>query len=222
MKVVLVAGHLEKDFAEQFLKKINPDDQLVGIDYGAYFLIEAGFKLALAVGDFDSLSASQLEKVKKETPEVILLPAEKDDTDTQAALVKALEKFPEATQYILLGAIGGRIDHFLANLYLPLESRFYPVMKKIQLQSSDNQINFFAPGQYTIEKNPEMTYLAYVALVPVVNLSLTKSRYTLDNQIVSQPFSFASNEFIGSTAEFSFDSGVIAVIQSRDQIKKDR
>lgn len=216
MQVILVAGHLEKEFVNNYLRKIPADTKLVGIDYGAYFLASQGYPLDLAIGDFDSLTVNEKEQVKKVAKQFILLPTEKNDTDTQAALSKAIAYFPESDTYLLLGATGGRLDHFLANLFLPLENRFYSSTEKIQLRDEKNWITYFLPGKHTIKKDSKMTYLAYVPLTPMANLTLEKSRYLLQNKNIANPFAYPSNEFIGDKASFSFDSGILAVIQSRD------
>lgn len=216
MQVILVAGFIEETFVANYLAKITPETKLVGIDYGAYFLASENYPLDLAVGDFDSLTSAEKEVVAKAAKNFVTLPAEKDDTDTQAALVKSLELFPKSTTYLLLGATGGRLDHFLANLFLPMEKRFYPIAEKIQLRDEKNWVSYFLPGSYEIKKEPEMTYLAYVPITPMANLTLEKSRYVLQNENVPNPYAYASNEFVGETAKFSFDSGILAVIQSKD------
>ncbi|OUK06056.1 thiamine pyrophosphokinase, partial [Enterococcus faecium] len=53
-------------------------------------------------------------------------------------------------------------------------------------------------------------------LTPVSNLTLKGSKYVLENKEVEYPTSYASNEFLSDTAEFSFSDGMIAVIQSKD------
>lgn len=214
MTVFLVAGHLD-DFSKNYLKSLSKHNIFVGIDYGAYFLVKEKIPVSLAVGDFDSLSDTEKKLVKETAQKVKSLPREKDDTDTQAALELAISFYPEEN-YVILGGIGGRLDHFLANLYLPLEKRFSPYAEKISFRNRQNAVSFYHPGKHLLKKIPEMTYLGYVALTPVKNLTLEKSRYLLENVDVSYPTSYPSNEFLSDTCEFSFASGVVAVIQSRD------
>lgn len=211
MKVLLVAGgkpeywpHLEDQY-----------DFYVGIDRGSLYLLEKGYPLDLAVGDFDSLSPSEQKTVFDAAKEVKRSPAEKDDTDTQLGLAAALEKFPKA-EILLIGATGGRLDHFLANLWLGVEPRFAPFLSQLTLADRQNHLRYLTPGEYVIRKIPGMTYLAYCCLTPVDHLTLTGSRYTLLNHHVAVPTSFASNEFLTKTAQIAFDSGIIAVIQSHD------
>lgn len=212
MNVLLVAGGPMEPWPDLDNRKF---DYHVGIDYGGLSILQKGWSLDLAVGDFDSLSQQEREKIYQEAQEIKQAQAEKDDTDTQLALALTLEKFPEAL-ITIVGGTGGRLDHFLSNLWLPVEPRFQPYVRQFQLLDQQNSIQYYLPGEYTVIKEPEMTYLAYCCLTPVKKLTLAESKYTLDSVDVLVPTSYASNEFISDSVTFSFDTGIIAVIQSRD------
>lgn len=66
----------------------------------------------LIVGDFDSYENPQLNI------ETITLPREKDDTDTVFAVKEALSRGFQ--DFLLVGVIGGRLDHSLGNVSLLL------------------------------------------------------------------------------------------------------
>ncbi len=57
----------------------------------------------------------------------------------------AIEHFPNA-KIDIIGATGGRIDHFLANLWIVLEKRFQPFAHNISLLDKQNVIRFFCQG----------------------------------------------------------------------------
>ncbi|AYW49271.1 thiamine diphosphokinase [Tetragenococcus halophilus] len=190
-------------------------DLYVGVDRGSFFLQQKGLPLDVAVGDFDSLDSQEQTDVFDLAKKVITSPAEKDDTDTQLALEMVLKEYPNA-KITIVGSTGGRIDHFLANLWIVLEPRFAKYCQNIYLQDRQNTIAFLLPGEHTITKEVDKQYLAYCCLTPVSDLTLTKSKYTLDNQQVLYPTSYASNEFMGSQAGVTFSKGIIAVIQSKD------
>ncbi|OJG26614.1 thiamine pyrophosphokinase [Enterococcus caccae] len=191
-------------------------DYFVGIDRGSLYIVERDWPLDLAVGDFDSLTMDEQQRIQEKAKELKRAQAEKDDTDTQLALGLAIQSFPES-EIMLIGATGGRLDHFLANLWLPLEPRFQDFAHQIKVKDHQNSIAYYLPGEYVVKKEASMDYLAYCCLTPIKNLTLTKSKYTLDHVNVVIPTSYASNEFVGETATFSFDTGMIAVIQSRDK-----
>lgn len=210
MKILLAAGGSPENWPQ-----LMAYDKYIGIDRGALFLLQHQRPVDLAIGDFDSLTAAELQAVKQQVKTVIQAPAEKDDTDTQLALVETLRLYPEA-QIDVIGATGGRLDHLLANLWLPLEDRFRPFAPNLRFLDRQNVVQFFLPGTYQLEKEPGMQYLAYCCLTPVTDLTLTGSKYLLENVQVPYPTSYASNEFLTQTADFSFSSGMIAVIQSCD------
>ena len=68
------------------------------------------------IGDMDSASAPQLEQYRTQGVKIIKYQQEKDVTDTQLALEYALKIQPQAIE--IWGALGGRLDHALANLSL--------------------------------------------------------------------------------------------------------
>ena len=84
--------------------------------------------MILAVGDFDSVSRSELEMIQSATKDCMIAPAEKDDTDTELALKITFQLYPEA-EVTIFGAFGGRIDHMLSNIFWSaiLISSFYEV-----------------------------------------------------------------------------------------------
>ncbi|MBO1299035.1 MULTISPECIES: thiamine diphosphokinase [unclassified Enterococcus] len=212
MEVLLVAGGSTENWPDLSQRAFN---RYVGIDRGALYLLEKGYPLDLAIGDFDSLSSAEFQRVSEEAVEIHQAPAEKDDTDTQLGLAKTFEHFPEAN-VTLIGATGGRVDHLLANLWLVLEPRFQPFVRQIEIQDKQNVITYYLPGTYEIKKIPEMKYLAYCCLTPVSHLTLTDSKYELSNEEVPRPTSYASNEFVTDKASFAFSKGIISVIQSKD------
>lgn len=210
---LLVGGPTELWPAE--LKQNQVMGDWIGIDRGNLHLITAGIDPLVAIGDFDSMSAAELKLVKQHVLDIRQSIPEKDDTDTQLGLEVALNEY-QADQIDIYGATGGRIDHFLSNLWLVLEPRFKPFSPKIRLIDRQNTISFYLPGEYDLVKETDKKYLAFVTLTPVTDLQLPDEKYTLKNFNADRPISFASNEFLGTTGHFSFTSGMVAVIQSKD------
>ena len=69
------------------------------------------------VGDFDS--SKKLEISSALYREKVSYPVEKDEIDTELALTLAIEQGID--QFLLLGGIGGRLDHQAALLFLPVQ-----------------------------------------------------------------------------------------------------
>lgn len=190
--------------------------KIIGVDRGAYEGLRQGLPIDVAVGDFDSLSQEELNYVKSNIEEVTQYPAEKDDTDTEIGVTLASTLSKEA-DIVLVGGTGGRLDHFLANLWLPFQERFKSLADRLVIKDNQNTISYFFPGEYEIKKEADKKYLAFVCLTPMSHLSLYDAKYRLDNVEVLSPTSYASNEFVGETTRFSFSSGIMCVIQSKDK-----
>jgi thiamine pyrophosphokinase len=70
----------------------------------------------MIMGDMDSADAAGLKRFSAGGVRILKYRPDKDATDTQLALECALGVKPEAIE--IWGALGGRIDHALANLFL--------------------------------------------------------------------------------------------------------
>ena len=100
----------------QLLAQCMQDSELtIAADSGLAAFDAAGLMPDLLVGDMDSVDAGVLARYEGRMPEHRLC-CIKDDTDGVDALDMALAK--GATEITFLGALGGRLDHALANLML--------------------------------------------------------------------------------------------------------
>ena len=116
----------------------------------------------------------------------------------------------------IYGATGGRLDHLLANIFLVLGPEFEHLAAKVRLFDCQNSVSFYLPGEYQLLKEAQMTYLAFIPLTAVKDLSLFNTKYRLAKAKFNRPISLASNEFMEEKAHFAFSEGVVCVIQSRD------
>ena len=102
--VIIGAGPVDPEQKELFL----PGDYVIACDAGYRNAAALGVAPDLIVGDFDSAP-------RPEAGNLVVLPAEKDDTDTMLALREGLRRGCDT--FYLYGATGGaRLDHTLANL----------------------------------------------------------------------------------------------------------
>ncbi len=91
---------------------LNPDDFNIFCDSGLHHLDALGITPHLIVGDFDSHTDPHLNV------ETIVLPCEKDDTDTVFAAKEAVKRGFD--NFLLLGMVGERLDHTLGNVSILL------------------------------------------------------------------------------------------------------
>ncbi|MFL1695352.1 thiamine diphosphokinase [Weissella kandleri] len=181
-------------------------------DRGTIDLITLNQPPIFAIGDFDSISPVERRKIDQVVPTVVQK-FEQISTDTQA-LLKAVDQQFSPKCIEVYGATGGRLDHALGNIWMFIEPEFRELAQRVVLIDRNNEIRFYLPGSHTIQHNPEFRYLGFAALEPVVNLELPDEKYSL--QWSGGPKIWGSNEFNGSQNHFSFEQGMIAVIQSKD------
>ncbi len=103
-------------FPERLLALLAEADFIIAADGGADRLAEHGVYPHVLVGDMDSISPTLLESLEHRGCRIMRFRREKDETDGELALREALTFGPR--RLTILGALGGRIDHALANIAL--------------------------------------------------------------------------------------------------------
>lgn len=188
--------------------KINPDD------YDAIFCADAGLLIAeklglpydYLIGDYDTMEAP-------DNPDAICLPAEKDMTDTEAAVDLAYSKgFRDIT---VLGGLGGRFDHTMGNV--GVLARYTPLCDSVCLIDGQNRVMIMTAGEMKVYKDG----YKYMGLISYgrkcEGISLRRTKYLLENAALSNDTSLGvSNEITGEYAEIKLQSGQLLIIQSND------
>ena len=93
-------------------EKLRAEDYVIFCDSGLKHLEQLQVTPNLIVGDFDSHENPHLDA------ETIVLPCEKDDTDTVFAVKEAVKRGFD--DLLLLGVVGARLDHTLGNVSILL------------------------------------------------------------------------------------------------------
>ncbi len=110
-RCVIVGGADINNYA--FIReKLRADDYVIFCDSGLKHLENLQVQPSLIVGDFDSHENPHLDV------ETIVLPCEKDDTDTVFAVKEAIKRGFD--DFLLIGVIGARLDHTLGNVSILL------------------------------------------------------------------------------------------------------
>ena len=190
-------------------------DIFVGVDRGSLFLLDQGVCPDLAVGDFDSVSDEELLRIKGKAKEVIQAQPEKDDTDLELAVLACFERYPDA-YLTIFGAFGGRLDHALANIFLPSNDKIAPYMERLTLVDAQNCIRYVPSGRHEIKPVEGMDYLAFMPTEDVA-LTIEGAKYPLNERNFFFKKVYASNEFIDRPVFLSFDKGYTVVIYSKDR-----
>lgn len=219
--LIFSGGHLDLEFAKTYLTE-EKFDMVICADSGINFAYELGIKVDCIMGDFDSASNNIVDKYRNnEVPEsegikFVKFPPEKDSTDTDIVLEYALEKEPD--EIVILGATGGRMDHFLANVNILLK----PLRHGIRTYIIDKYNKIYLIDCHTEIKRKAL-WGKYISLLPftenVKNVRLNGFKYPLDGADLAIGNSLTvSNEMSegADEASISFDSGILIVIEARD------
>jgi thiamine pyrophosphokinase len=115
MHVVIFAGGTLRP-GRAVAEALATADLIIAADSGAATALQAGYTPSIIVGDFDSLALSERELADLGS-QVIRAKVEKDETDTELAVLTAIEH--GADRVTILGGLGGeRFDHAMANILL--------------------------------------------------------------------------------------------------------
>ena len=181
--------------------------------------LEALYQLKIipnyVVGDFDSVSPEILEFYKKQQQIIFhTFNAEKDNTDTDIALKLAIQL--KSSKITILGALGKRMDHALANIHILKDALEAEI--PCQILDEYNRI-YLINKEMTLSK--DKVYGKYISLIPLTSmvegLTLTGFKYPLNHYTLPIGTSLGiSNEMIEDIAHIKMDKGILIVIESRD------
>ncbi|HNP73829.1 MAG TPA: thiamine diphosphokinase [Kouleothrix sp.] len=115
MYMVIAANAPDLD-ATPFVEQVRAADRLVAADGGALPLLRLGRAPDIVIGDMDSLDDAALRELAARGAELRRFRRDKDETDLELALLYAAAAGASAIDVI--GALGGRWDHTLANVAL--------------------------------------------------------------------------------------------------------
>lgn len=176
-----------------------------------------GVRVNLLVGDMDSLGAeagSAMAEVEALGGEVMRVPAEKDETDTQLAVHEAVRR--GADEIVIVGGLSGRLDHTLANLSVLEALAEHRISARIT--DGRNRVRFL--------KNDSLLLAAggfrYLSLIPVDEVcrgvSAEGCRYPLKGATLRRTNAAysTSNEILGPVALVSVRRGRLFVVESRE------
>jgi len=183
-------------------------DFLIAADKGYEALEAYGAPPDLVVGDFDSLGR------RPNHPNVIQLPVMKDDTDMVYALREGLER--GYRRFVLLGGVGGRLEHTLANLATGLYLAKNGV--NVLLANERSELRYLVPGRELFLQRRDWKYLSLFPMEGrLTGVCIRGAFYPLENAVLTADYPLGvSNEFIADTAQLQCSGGCGLVVLTRD------
>lgn len=185
-------------------------DLLMGIDGGGKPLVDLGYQPQILLGDFDSLPRTYRESLVTNGVELLTYQPEKDWTDLEIGLNYLLSRGYD--ELLVFGALGGRLDHTLANLSLlykvkqaGIELVLIGDEQAVTLLSAQEKIRIFP------FPNGHFSLLPYPSTARGVTIDGAK--YPLDRATLELGSTRGvHNEFLAAPAEVKVEEGSVLVL----------
>lgn len=215
MRYVICSGGQLGDWV---LAELREDDVLVGADRGALFLVDRGLRPEMALGDFDSVNAEELERIRAGSRQFEACdPIQKDWTDTEMALRWVLSQYDrKPAEVLLLGVLGSRWDHSLANIHLLRTLLEAGVRGRIADETNELcLVDSSAP--LTIARTRHTRVSLLPLSLEVTGITLSGFQYPLNEATLTIGQSLGiSNVLLEETGTVRVRDGLLLVIQSMD------
>lgn len=202
-RCVIIGGADIIDYA-RVNRYLNDSDYYIYCDSGLNHLDYLKESPDLIVGDFDSHANPNL------SVETIVLPCEKDDTDTVFAVKEGIRRgFDE---FLLLGVVGKRLDHTLGNvsilLYLDSIGKKGIILDPYGEMEIVSRDPVFVPDRF-----------AFFSLLNIYGVArgvtIENAKYCLNNAAISCEYQYGvSNEVLpGKQARITVEEGKLLLVK---------
>ncbi len=204
MKRCVIIGGAEIKNYDIAKRAFMCDDFVIYCDGGLNHMEKLEAEPNLIVGDFDSHTNPNLPV------ETIVLPCEKDDTDTVFALKEGIKR--GCTDFIFVGVIGQRLDHTLGNVSMLLKLDSMDLGGKVIDDYSEMEI-VSGKTKYIPDSFKYFSLLNISGTAKGINIR--NAKYPLcDGEITAEYQYGVSNEVLpGKTAEVEVNEGRLLLIK---------
>ena len=206
MKRCVIVGGADINNYEYIKSGLHNDDYIIFCDSGLKHLESLQVKPGLIVGDFDSHDNPDLDV------ETIVLPCEKDDTDTVFAVKEALKRGFD--DFLLIGVVGARLDHTLGNVSILLMLDKAGKNGKIIDDYSEMEIVSNEPAYI----DDSFAYFSLLNITGIAKgITIENAKYPLNNAEITCEYQYGvSNEVTpGMTAKVTVKEGKLLLIKDR-------
>ena len=199
--VILCAGSITPDDVAR--AAISAQDYVVAADAGYLHCNRFGITPNLIVGDFDSSADPGALDIS-----IQRFSSHKDDTDCLLAVRRGLEE--GCTRFVILGGLGGRLDHTLANLQTLVFLADHGA--RGELIGDGSHITLLRSGRLHLPK--QEGYLSVFAIGGVCSgVCLSGTEYPLEQAELTPHFPLGvSNHIVADFAIVSVEQGDLLVM----------
>jgi thiamine pyrophosphokinase len=203
-KTISIVGSGEDYSLEKISAYVKKSDFLIACDGGLDILDKIGAKPDLIMGDLDSVTLGILEKYKN--IETIQYPQEKDLTDSEITLQKALSYEPE--EIILFAMIGRYFDHSMANIF----NMFRNFNDKTNIKIITFNSEIFPINKSRVFNNLTGRRISFLPFGNISGLSMKGFKYQFNKNEISLLDYSVSNVISENYAEINIVSGMLVCI----------
>lgn len=195
-------------YAQSLLRE---DDYIICADRGYAYCVSMGVVPDLVLGDFDSYNGSLPQNC-----ELLRYPVEKDDTDTMLAVKEAIRRGYH--EIMMLGMLGGRLDHTLANI----QTVVYAVEhgETAQIVDKDCRITAIRDGQsVTVPYERGFHFSVFCHSDRADGVTIHHAKYETEDASIANRFPLGvSNAFLpGEDATVHVREGILVIIANRGE-----
>lgn len=207
--IIFANGELpDLDKARAILRE---DDTILCADGGTRHASALDLKPALVIGDLDSAESGRLQTLHADGVAIELYPRDKNETDLELAINKAVELAPR--EIVILAALGGRLDQTLANIALLSNVRLSTF--DIRLDDGVEEILFCRDQAEVKGRSGDI-----ISLIPwggaVTGIQTENLKWQLSSETLHpEKTRGISNEMTGDTAAVKIQSGLLLIIHRR-------
>ncbi|HHT14811.1 MAG TPA: thiamine diphosphokinase [Clostridiales bacterium] len=203
----VIVGGADINNYKYLYENLKEDDFIIFCDSGLKHMKGLKVKPSLIVGDFDSHENPHHLNV-----ETIILPREKDDTDTVFAVKEAIKRGFD--DFLLIGVIGARLDHTIGNVSILLYLDSLGKKGQIIDDYSEMEIVSNAPV-YIGDKYTSFSLLNITGCAK--GIFIRGAKYLLEDAEITCEYQYGiSNEILsGKTAMVVVRHGKLLLIKNR-------
>jgi len=211
MSRVLIFANGDLSDLEKVRALIRSDDFILCADGGTRHALALGLTPHLVIGDMDSATSHEIQQLEKSDVPIELFPRDKNETDLELAIQRALEKHPEAI--LIVAALGGRLDQTLGNITLLSDARLADV--DVRLDDGVEEVFFCRTRSEVRGRSGDL-----VSLIPwrekVEGVQTKNLKWSLHDEILyPEKTRGISNEMTADIAGIAIKSGLLLVVHRR-------
>lgn len=208
--LIIASGKIEN--LDMLRDQIDSHDYILCADGGARYIYNMDIKVDAIIGDLDSVDGEFPEFIDKNNIPIIKHPIEKDETDTELAIEHLIEQ--QCHEITLMGAIGSRMDHTLANILLLRKIASKNITGKII--NENNTIFLGKDYQKLTRVDSHYTSIIPITLSGLV-VTLKGFYYSLEDTHLEYGSTLGiSNKIIDNEGEIFIKDGQALIISARD------